>query len=371
VSQEPLRILQVTHQGDFGGSTNSITWLTEGLARRGHHVALCCRPESLLWERFAKIPEVRLFPFDFGRSPLALGRSRALARIAREHGADVVNAHASLDRHLTIQAKHLFRGGFHLVHTRRNLPLSTGGWLQGRYYGASTDRIIAVSERVAEAMAVGGVPREKLVVVRNGIPLERYRAVSEERVREARASLGLPAGLPVVGMFARRKGQVELLRAMASVETRAAVLFLGIERDPEIESVRASLALPHPVICGGFRYEILPYYPLLDLFVLASTIEGFSLSLLEAMALGIPIVCTDAGGNAEAVRDRVNGFLYEPGDVTRLAACIERLLSDASLRSAIGRANREEAFRRFSVEETIRKTEEVYRAVVDPGMRPS
>ncbi|MFH1681030.1 MAG: glycosyltransferase family 4 protein [Candidatus Eisenbacteria bacterium] len=367
MSAPALRILQVTHQGDIGGSTNSITWLTDGLARLGHEVFLCCREESLLRERFSAHPGVRVVPFVFGRNPLAFHRSRALARSARALGIDVVNAHASLDRHLTIQARHLFGGRFRLVHTRRNMPLSTGGRLQGRYFGAFTDRIIAVSERVAAAMETGGVPREKIAVVRNGIPLESYREVPEERVREARRSLSLPGGLPVVGMFARRKGQADLLRAMSSVERKSAILFLGIDRDSELEALRASLRLSHPVVYGGFRTDILPFYRILDVFVLPSLIEGFSLSILEAMACGLPVVCTNAGGNAEAVRDGVNGFLFRPGEIDRFAGGLRKLLDDEPLRAAIGKTNREEAFRRFDVRETVRKTEAVYLSLIDEG----
>lgn len=359
-----MRILQITHQGDIGGSTNSITWLTAGLAERGHDVWLCCREESLIHSRFRDHPRVKLVPFVFGRSPLALGRSRAIARVARDLGIDLVNAHASLDRHLTIQAKHLFRGGFKLVHTRRNVPLSTGGRLQGRYYAAATDRIIAVSGRVAEAMVAGGVPADHVTVVHNGIPLENYRAVPEEKVRAARASLGIGEAKRVVGMMARKKSQADLFRAMKSVEREATILLLGIDRDDELEALRESLRLPHRVIYGGFRLDVIPYYRLLDVFVLPSVIEGYSLSILEAMALGLPVVCTDAGGNAEAVEEGVNGFLFRPGDIDTFGSALRKLLADEDLRSAMGARNREDAFRRFDVAETVRKAEAVYESVL-------
>lgn len=359
-----MRIMQVTHQGDVGGSTNSITWLTAGLAERGHDVWLCCRPESLIHSRFEGDPKVKLVPFEFGRSPLAFGKSRALARIARERGIELVNAHASLDRHLTIQARHFFRGGFRLVHTRRNVPLSTGGRLQGRYYAAFTDRIIAVSGRVAEGMTAGGVPREHVSVVHNGIPLDDYRSVPDEAVRAARESLRLPEGRPVVGMMARKKSQAELLRAMKMVERETVILFLGIDGDDELEGLRASLRLPHPVVYGGFRQGVIPYYKLLDLFVLPSVIEGYSLSILEAMALGLPVVCTDAGGNAEAVEEGVNGFLFRPGETETFGAALRKLLEDDGLRRRIGEANREKAFREFDVAETVGKAEAVYLSVL-------
>jgi glycosyltransferase involved in cell wall biosynthesis len=355
-----LRILQITHQGDIGGSTNSISYLTDGLARRGHQVFLCCRPESLLHARFSGHRRVRLAPFSFGRSPLAIGKSRGIARIASRHQIDIVNAHASLDRHLTIQARHLFRGSFRLVHTRRNVPLSSGGRLQGKYYGAFTDKIIAVSHRVAEGMVAGGVPAERIAVVHNGIPLAQYADIPEEKVSAAQRSLAISKDLPVVGVVARKKSHAELLRAMAEVPGEAAVLFLGIDRDEELERLRASLGLAHPVVYGGFREDVLPYYRLLSVFVLPSLIEGFSLSILEAMALGLPVVCTDAGGNAEAVREGSNGFLYDPGDTSTLAAKISLLLADEGLRRTMGERNRREAFERFDVEKTIAKTEEVY-----------
>ncbi|MBN1825033.1 MAG: glycosyltransferase family 4 protein [Candidatus Eisenbacteria bacterium] len=360
-----LRILQITHQGDFGGSTNSITWLTEGLSGRGHALFLCVRPESLLAERFAEHPRVRVVPFDFGRSLIHLGRSRRLARLCTDLGVDVVNAHASLDRHLTIQARRLFRGRFRLVHTRRNAPLSSGGRLQGWYYGACTDRIIAVSGGVAEGMVRGGVPRERIAVVHNGIPLDRYRDFPQERVRAAREDLGIAEGERVVGMMARRKGQDELLRAMAFVEEPATILLLGIDRDEGLEEIRRSLRLPHRVIYGGFRHDVLPYYPILSVFVLPSTIEGFSLSILEAMAFGLPVVCTDAGGNAEAVEEGVNGHLFRPGDTGAFGAAVRGLLGDEALRRAMGERGREKVFARFGVDRTVEKAEAVYLSLTE------
>lgn len=360
-----LRILQVTHQGDIGGSTNSITWLTDGLSRLGHDVFLCCRKESLIHSRFVKHPSVRLLPFDFGRSILDPGKSRALARLIDEHEIDIVNSHASLDRHMTIQARHLHRGRFKLIHTRRNAPLSSGGFLQGRYYTLLTDRILAVSEEVADGMVRGGVSRGHVSVVHNGIPLDRYREFPEEKVRAARVRFGIDENERVIGMMARKKSQAELLRAMEHVKEDATILFLGIDRDEELEGIRESLNLPHRVIYGGFQKDIIPLYRLLTIFVLPSVIEGFSLSILEAMALGLPVVCTDAGGNREAVTDGENGYLFRPGDTGTFGSALRKLLSDEKLRSSIGERNRAKAFDCFSVEDTVRKAEKVYFSVMD------
>ena len=240
-----LRILQITHQGDIGGSTNSITWLTEGLAGLGHEVHLCCRRESLLHERFTGHPDVRLAPFVFGRNPLrsrteprarapragTRHRDRERARLARPPSHDPGEAPSSAGA----------SGSF----TREGTcPSRPGEPCRAGYFGACTDRIIAVSGRVADAMAEGGMPREKLVVVHNGIPLDRYREVPEEEVREARAALGAPRGdARSSGCSPVGRGRTDLLRAMAARRQRGAILLLGIDRDDEN---RSRLAVPRP-----------------------------------------------------------------------------------------------------------------------------
>ncbi len=367
MNRRPLTILQMTHQGDFGGSTNSITWLTGGLAERGHSVHLCCRKESLLFERFGSHPSVQLIPFDFGRSPIAFGRSLRIAQMANRIGADIVNAHASVDRHLSIQARRLFGGKFQLVHTRRNMPLSSGGKVQGQYFAFGTDRLIAVSGAVADGMAAGGVPRDHISVVHNGLPLERYQEVSDDDVDSARESVGLEKGEPVIGVVARKKSQAELMRAMKGVEHAATILLMGIDFDEELEALRKEIALPNRVVYGGFRHDIIPYYRLMTLFVLPSIIEGFSLSILEAMALGLPVVCTAAGGNPEAVADGENGFLFEPGDQEKLGRSINALLADADLRKRMGSQNRSRVFDTFSVKNTVIQAEKVYHSLVESG----
>jgi hypothetical protein len=127
----------MTHQGDVGGSTNSITWLARGLAAQGHEVFLACRPESLIASRFPQGP-VRCVEMRLPRGPALLAES-ALEAAGSRRGIDVVNAHASLDRHLVSYLRVLGTPAA-LVHTRRNVAVrSSGGWLRSRFDAATTD----------------------------------------------------------------------------------------------------------------------------------------------------------------------------------------------------------------------------------------
>jgi glycosyltransferase involved in cell wall biosynthesis len=351
----------MTHQGDEGGSTNSITWLTRGLAARGHEVWLACRPESLIAERFRGDDGVRLVAARLPRGPrLVAEAARWKGWIAR-HGIEVVNAHASLDRHLTSYARILgTRAG--VVHTRRNLALSSGGWIKARFDAATSDAVIAVSQGVADDLLRRGAPARKVTVVRNGLPLAELRAPDPARVAALHRRLELREGAPVLGVVARRKSQEELLAAAAGLQRPLEILLAGTEGDEALRATARVLPADVRVRFLGFRDDIPEILSLLDVFVLPSGIEGFSLALLEAMARGLPCVASDAGGNREALEGDA-GVLFAPGDLDGLGKALAHLLADRDASRAMGERARARAFAEFDVARTVARTESVYERV--------
>lgn len=350
----------MTHQGDEGGSTNSITWLSQGLAARGHDVWLACRPESRIATRLAEGP-VRTVSARLPRGPHLLAEAfRWRAWIAR-HGIEVVNAHASLDRHLVSYLR-LLGSRTGLVHTRRNLALSSGGRLRARFDAWTTDAIIAVSRGVAEDLVRRGVPSRHVTVVRNGLPLAELRRPDPARVAFLRVELGLREGVPVVGVVARRKSQPELLRAVQRIGRPLEILMAGVDEDEELRAAARELPPEVRARCLGFRDDVAELSSLFDVFVLPSRIEGFSLALIEAMARGLPCVATDAGGNREALEDAA-GVLVPPGDEDSLAKALAHLLAAPDAARAMGERARARAFREFDVEATVARTESLYEAV--------
>jgi glycosyltransferase involved in cell wall biosynthesis len=347
----------MTHQGDFGGSTNSIAWLCRGMAEHGHDVFLACRPESLIASRFPRGP-VRCVEMRLPRGLALVGESFRWKRWIDDERIDVVNANASLDRHLVSYLR-LLGSRAALVHTRRNVVRSTGGTLRGRWDAATTDAIVAVSQDVADSLLDRGVPARRVEVIRNGIPLAELRDADPGRVEALRRSLELVPGVPVVGVVARRKSQEDLLDAAGRLGRPLHVLLAGITEDPEIARRAAALPAGVRVRCLGFRDDVAELSALLDVFVLPSTIEGFSLALLEAMARGLPCVATDAGGNREALGEGA-GRLYPPGDAPALARVLGELLDDVEAARALGARARERVRREFDLSRTVARTLELY-----------
>jgi len=218
-------------------------------------------------------------------------------------------------------------------------------------------------------------PGRKVVKVHLGSPLERIVARKGDGAA-VRAELGWEDN-PVVGIVGRLqpwKGQDVFLRAAALVsqrhpETRYVVAggaILGWEGDypGELRRLARELGLADRVHFSGHQDDVYPWFDALDVVVHASLDEPFGLVLVEAMALGKPLVATAAGGPLEIVEDGVSGLLVAPGQADALADAVSRVLDDGQLAARLGGAAELRA-RDFSEERMAEGFASVVREVLD------
>jgi len=357
-----LTILQLTHQRGAAGSTQSIVSLSRYLAARGHRVLIGCRADVLL-ARLAREAGLPVVPLDFTRIG-ALARSLA-GVIARER-VDVVNSHATRDRRALTWLR--WRGGLPqaFVATRRTMPRTLP--LELIAVGWSVDRTIAVSEAVARALRRRLHPARRLRVVPNGIALDRVDApVAPEDLATARATLGDLGDRPVVVVVARLKDQAVLLQALPAVARPLVLAFVGIEADERLRALADLVPARHRVVFVPSTDRPLAFYHLATVAALPSRIEGLSQSLLEAMALGLPVVASDCGGNRDLVESEKTGLLVPALDRAAWARALDRLLADGELSRRIARAGRALVRRNFTLERTVERTEAVYREALASG----
>jgi glycosyltransferase involved in cell wall biosynthesis len=228
--------------------------------------------------------------------------------------------------------------------------------------------VVCLSEAGARAQRVvtPGIPAR---AVSPGVPVE---AIARRRVEgeDIRRRLGWQDCV-VAGMVARLdpiKGQDLFLRAAAVVTTRCPTArfvvvgsdTLGYEQDVEAElhALARDLGLDGRVHFEPQVDDPVPWHAALDVAVNASTHEAFGLSIVEAMALGVPVVASRSDGPTEILRDGQDGVLFDVGDDAALAAVLERLLTDDAERDRFGRRAAARA-QRFSEEETRRQAEAV------------
>src|SRR5436190_6892751 len=230
MSESPgrLTILQLTHQGEGAGSTQSIFSLSRELAQRGHRSLVGCPAGTLLARTVAVTPPLEHIPLDFSQ---LRNVADTIARVIADQRVTLVNSHATGDRRACAWLRWRGRLPEPFVVTRRTMPLTLPPELIA--VGLTADRTIAVSRAVAHALRRRLHPASRLRVVPNGIDLERIGAEpSREELVAAQAALGDSAagrGRPVVVVVARRKDQQILIRALPALERAITVAFVGIQ----------------------------------------------------------------------------------------------------------------------------------------------
>lgn len=293
-----------------------------------------------------------------------------LARLVRDGDYDVVHVHSPLPGSVArVAARTLprtIRPG--LVATEHNrwqthrLPTRMLNRVTSRWDGVD----LAVTDEVRSSMA--GPAGRRAVTLRHGIDVERLAALPGER-SAVRAELGIGDREMVIGTVANFRPQKDypnLLHAARALLDRgiaARVVAVGQgPQDAEIRSLHESLGLGDRVILTGFRADAARVMGACDAFTLASRWEGLPVAVMEALALGLPIVATDVGGLTEEFTDGVDAVLVPPRDSVALAEAWARVCTDDALRERLADASLERA-REFDVDRTVEELESVYRRV--------
>lgn len=259
-----------------------------------------------------------------------------------------------------------------LVENREDLGFNWGRheYTLLRMTSSLPDLVICVCDAVRQVVLDReGLDEERVVVIRNGVEPASDGGSSE---KSARDELGFGQDDLVVGMVAnynRTVKGVEFLieaipRIVASVPgARFVLIGGGGDAGPLREKARALSVEPF-VYFTGYRNDVERFYAIMDISVLTSLSEGLSLTILESMAHGLPVVATRVGGNPEIIMDGQTGYLVPPGDVASLADRIVRLLLDRHLRRCMGEEGRARIASRFLMRDVAARYLEVYRGLI-------
>ena len=237
-------------------------------------------------------------------------------------------------------------------------------WKYGR-----ADAVIAVSNAAAEAVKASGVIRRPIDVIPGGVEMDRAISAASSEVL---ASFGVRANLPLVvgvGALVPQKDPLTFVRAIAVVRRlrpEMQALWVGDgELREQVEREIARLELGDTLHLAGFRADVDALMAAGDVFAMSSVFEGLPLVVMDAFALGVPVVATAGSGVPELVDDATTGLLVPVGDADALGAAVARLLADRELAVAL----RETALvraREYSIERTTERTLMVYERVLGP-----
>jgi len=316
--------------------------------------------------------EPHLFPIrgSLARPNTAVQVAR-IARLIERRGVRIVHGTDFVTNFLGLLAARL--SGARVVVSRVDLGHQRPGFgpLRRRVeklVSARADVVCANAGAVARlCVSEEGCSPERVVVVRNGIDLRRFDELASRPIDGP-----FPGGGPVVSVVANLwpvKDHRTLIEAAALVRRRRPdVRFALVGDGPErkhLERRLGELGLRDAVHLLGTRYDVPAILARSDAFCLPSRAEGLSNAIMEAMAAALPVVATDAGGNAELVHDGSTGFVVPVGDATSMAERLVEVLSDPGRAREMGRRGRAAADRELSLERKRERYRELYCSLLD------
>ncbi|MGE4552257.1 MAG: glycosyltransferase family 4 protein [Desulfovibrionaceae bacterium] len=291
---------------------------------------------------------------------------RGLKRLAREEGADLLYSNNQLNRNLF------------MVYLARDLALplvchwrsmSSDGFHPRKcaMVNATMAAGIAISEVVRDHWVGQGVDPARLTVIHNGLP-----PMGGIVPLDLHAEFGIPAGRRVIVLVGRVEWEknhplmFEAFRRLLARRPETALLVVGDgTKLAEMQTLARDMGLGGHVVFTGYEARAQGIIAGADVLAQPSLTDPFSRTVLEAMALGVPVAATAVGGVFEAVRDGENGLLTPVGDAAALAEALERLLDDAELRERLTQNARRTILERFDQAVQTRKIEAVLDRILD------
>jgi glycosyltransferase involved in cell wall biosynthesis len=377
----PARVAVVTSRLDIGGTEQHLARVVPELRRRGIDITLYLMERGGSLERELLDQGVHL-EGPRRKSPEVLHWARATVDLAlwlRRERPTIVHfflprpyVYGSLAAELAGHRRRIMSRRS-LNNYRARYPLL--GRLE-RMLHRRTDGLIGNSRAVLDQLQTEVDDFSKLALIYNGVKVPEQITASERE--STRYSLQIADDVLVIANVANLfsyKGHEDLIEALALVKNEISRpwMLLAIGRDQgtgaQLRQRAKALDLESNIIWLGERAAVDQLLRGSDIFVLPSREEGFSNALLEAMAVGVPVIATAVGGNLDAIVDDESGILVRPRDPRELATSILRLAGDPALRRRFAAEARRRMQQKFSFEACVRRYEKLYWAMNEPKPR--
>ena len=346
-----MKVLQVASSlFDWGGIERYVHYLDNGLTQRGHDVVVACPPGSPLASR-ASTPEC-LVSNHLKYSLRTYARFR---RIGASLKPDIVHVHFSPDFVMPALAIRQTSNAKLIMTRHLVLPWPPA---KVRRYVSLYDRIIPVSNAVEEKLAASGVPRSMMTVAKAGVPDPPSVATTVPAVGRLRVGF--------FGRLVKEKGIDVLLRAVKEAPSASVDIYGDGPEGSSLKALAANLGLGSRVVFHGFVTSVHEAMGSVDVVAVPSVWdEAFPYSILEAMAIGKPVVASKVGGIPEVVQDSVTGRLFDRGDHEGCSQIFRELGSDASKLATMGERSREVQQAEFTIAKMAERIEAVYRIALE------
>jgi glycosyltransferase involved in cell wall biosynthesis len=364
-----VNITHVVENLNRGGLERMVLDLVKLQQQQGHQCQVVCVYETGTLAHELDTIGIPVIACHKGRGIDLRALKRARWAIDR-HDTDVLHTHNPVAHYQAVLAS-CGLDVLRILNTRHGMGAGqrTGRkeWLYRRSL-ARTDLVVTVCEAARRnGISRGMLPQTMTRVVPNGIDVEGFTPASSEMHVNLQRMLGLPDDAFLIGNVGRlnwTKDQAGLIRAFRQVHEQhpeAALLLIGDgELRADLEQCAVQEQVRHAVHFLGDRNDVRELLQGLNMFVLSSASEGYSMALLEACAVALPIIATDVGGNGEIIQSGRTGQLVPPGEPDALAEAMLLLMNEPHLLTTYGSAARDWVEKHGSLEAMAERYERLY-----------
>ena len=356
----------------YGGSGIVATELGKELARRGHEVHFITYALPSRLDRFqervffheVETPEYPLFEY----SPYSLALASVMAETAKNAGLDLIHAHYAIPHAASAYlAKEMIGGKLKIITTLHGTDITLVGNQPSflnvvKFSIERSDAVTAVSNWLAEETSRKlGVKRE-IAVISNFIDPAVFRRREDKAMRRKLAHDNQTIMMHISN-FRPVKRPEDLIKVLELVRKDADAVLVLIGDGPmrsRVEGLCREKRLSEQVIFLGKQFSVVELLSLADVYLCTSEAESFGLSALEALACGVPVVSTGAGGVPEVIEDGQEGFLIPVGGVETMAEKVLTLVKDKNLWLKMRKAGRETAEKKFNIADIVNRYEHHY-----------
>ena len=373
----------ITCYPTYGGSGAVATELGIALADRGHEVHFITYRQPFRLPSF--LPRVFFHEVDVGRYPLFefppydLALAVRMHEVVRTHGLELLHCHYAIPHATSAwiarEMLHETNENVRLITTLHGTDITIVGqdpsfFAITKFSIEKSDHITAVSNYLRdETLRAFGCTGCDVDVIHNFIDPDVYNRANYPAILKDQLGNSRPV-LMHVSNFRAVKRVRDVIRVFAEVnrEIPSVLVMIGDGPDrPAAEEEARMLGVEGSVSFLGKLDQIAPLLAAADLFILPSQTESFGLSALEALASGVPVIATNAGGLPEVIRDGETGVLCGIGDVAGMAAAALSILQDPARWEAMSRLAAADARQRFSRDAVVEKYESLYRRSLSTG----
>jgi glycosyltransferase involved in cell wall biosynthesis len=380
----PVRVLHIIQGKHFGGAEQVVLTLTTCSNPLSVSPSVLSLSAGLLLEKLAEAG-IRNFLVPMESKQDIFSPLVKTIRLIRAERIEVIHTH-TVRSNLIGRLAALFTARPCVTHLHSPIRRDFANFNRGRrneiidsLTRPIAKRYIAVSLSLRREMIEHGFPSQKIVTIHNALDPNSFRSLLVKADDGGiRQEYGIPPGsfvLVLVALLRPRKGVEVIIRAMKSILTYSPDTYLlivgndDISEDPEygkrLRTLTANLGLESNVIFTGFRSDVLAILSKCDLMILPSLFgEGLPMVILEAMAMGVPVIASKVEGIPEVIDDGVNGFLVKPGDSEQLSEKIVSIMGDPILLREVSQKGRRKVMDEMNGYSQALQVEHVYREIV-------